>query len=55
LSTAMQLRAKRFGSMPIPFRSIKILFLISMRTSSGIRRVPRVREPFWHFRVHIAE
>jgi hypothetical protein len=26
-----------------------------MHISSGIWKVPRVRELFWHFRVHIAE
>ena len=37
------------------FSKHKILFLTSMCTSSGIRKVPRVRKPLWHFRVHIAE
>jgi len=32
-----------------------IIFLISIRTSSGIQKVPRVCEPFWHLGVHIVE
>ena len=46
LNTAMQLMVKGFGSMLRSLRNIKILFLTSTRTSSGIQTVPRVGEPF---------
>ena len=49
LSTAMRVRVKKFGLMPRPLQSIRLLFLTSTRTSQGIRLVPRVREPFQYF------